>query len=263
MRSLFLTILAIFFILYSVKAQILHADGFGRPVDSTHHFKGALDAGMSINKQSNVMVSFDAKGDLSYWHLNNVLISTNAYSLFRTGSKNLINGGFSHLRYRLHIHKKIQPEFFAQYQLDNIRGMKERLLTGSNLRYRIVENQKAAVFASLGAMYEFEKWDYSGIRPDATPKPDTIRNHFIKLNAYVSYRQKFNENVNMNLIFYFQSRPDSYFIVPRVSAEAHFNFKVSKHIALALHANLYYDAAPPVPIYNLYYTFVNRFIVTF
>lgn len=244
-------------------AQILHADGFGRPVDSTHHFKGALDAGMSINKQSNVIVSFDAKGDLSYWHLNNVLISTNAYSLFRTGSKNLINGGFSHIRYRMHIHKKLQPEFFAQYQLDNIRGMKERLLGGSNLRYKIIENQNAAVFASLGAMYEFEKWDYSGIRPDAMPKPDTIRNHFIKLNSYVSYRQKFNENVNMNLIFYFQSRPDRYFIVPRVSAESHFNFKISKHLALVLHANLYYDAAPPVPIYKLYYTFVNRFVLTF
>lgn len=254
-----------FFLLLSsiTKAQILHADGFGRPVDSTHHFKGALDAGMSINKQNSVIVSFDAKGDLSYWHLNNVLICTNAYALFSTGSKSLINGGFSHLRYRMHIHKKLQPEFFAQYQLDNIRGMKERLLTGSNLRYKIVENKNAAIFASLGAMYEFEKWDYSGIRPDATPKPDTIRNHFIKLNSYVSYRQKFNENVNMNLIFYFQSRPDSYFIVPRVSAEAHFNFKVSKHIALVLHANLFYDAAPPVPIYKLYYTFINRFVVTF
>ena len=245
------------------EAQILHADGFGRPVDSTHHFKGALDAGMSINKQSNVIVSFDAKGDLSYWHLNNVLITTNAYSLFRTGSKNLINGGFSHLRYRMHINKKFQPEFFAQYQLDNIRGMKERLLSGTNLRYRIVENKNAAVYAALGAMYEFEKWDYSGIRPDAVPKPDTIRNRFIKLNSYVSYRQKFNEQVNMNLIFYFQSRPDSYFIVPRVSAEAHLNFKISKHFALAMHANLFYDAAPPVPIYNLYYTFVNRFVFTF
>lgn len=263
MRFLFLTLFAICFTLGSVKSQILHADGFGRPVDSTHHFKGAIDVGMSINKQSNVIVSFDAKGDLSYWHLNNVLITTNSYSLFRTGSKNLINGGFSHLRYRMHIQKKVQPEFFAQYQLDNIRGMKERLLGGSNLRFKLVENKNTAVFASLGAMYEFEKWDYSGIKPDATPKPDTIRNRFIKLNSYVSYRQKFNDQVNLNLIFYFQSRPDSYFIVPRLSAEAHLNFKINKHIALAMHANIFYDAAPPVPIFNLYYTFVNRFIFTF
>jgi hypothetical protein len=263
MPNKFFIIFVFLFFYCKVHAQILHADGFGRPVDSTHHFKGALDAGMSINKQSSVIVSFDAKGDVSYWHLNNVLISTNAYSLFRTGSKNLINGGFSHLRFRMHIHRKIQPEFYGQYQLDNIRGMKERLLAGSNLRYKIVENQKAAVFAALGAMYEFEKWDYSGIRPDATPKPDTVRNHFIKLNSYISYRQKFNEQVNMNFIFYFQSRPDRYFIVPRVSAEAHFNFKVSKHISFAFHANLYYDAAPPVPIYNLYYTFVNRLVFTF
>jgi hypothetical protein len=247
----------------SVDAQILNADGFGRPVDSTHFISGTVDFGMTLNKQSNLILSFDGRADVSYWHLNNVLISTNNYQLFRTGSLNLVNGGFSHLRFRMRQNKILQPEFFAQYQLDNIRGMKERLLAGSNLRIRIKEGVNTSLFFGIGAMYEYEKWDYSGIRPDATPRTDTVRNQFIKMNTYLSYRQKINDFANFNVIFYFQTRPDSYFKVPRISSDARLSFKINKFISYAVSYNIFFDAAPPVPIFKWYYSVVNRLIFTF
>lgn len=251
------------FFLPSAYCQILNTDGIGRPVDSSNVFNAMFDFGLTINKQNSLLIAMDTKAELSYWHKNNSLIFSSNFALFRTGSQNLLNGGYAHLRFRMRQNKLLQPEFSAQYQLDNIRGMKERILAGAKMRFRILDKTNISLFAALGAMYEFEKWDYSGIRPEFTFVADTIFNHFIKVNSYISYRQVINNFATLNVVVYYQARLDRYFILPRVSFDAQMNFKFTKHISFAVKANVFYDAAPPVPIYNTYYSIVNKVIFSF
>ena len=246
-----------------VFGQILNTDGLGRPVDSTKVFNAMLDFGLTINKQNSLLIAMDTKAELSYWHKNSSLIFSSNFALFRTGSQNLLNGGYAHLRFRMRQNKLIQPEFSAQYQLDNIRGMKERILAGAKLRFRMIEKTKVSLFSAIGVMYEFEKWDYSGIRPEFSFIGDTIYNHYIKVNSYVSYRQIINDFATLNVVVYYQARPDRYFILPRISFDAQLNFKFTKHISFAVKTNVFYDAAPPVPTYNLYYSVVNKIIFSF
>lgn len=255
----------IFFYSFSIgNAQILNADGFGAPVDSGNALKGVIDLGMNINKQNSLILSFDTKADISYWFKNNVLITAGKFVLFRSGNKNLINTAFSHFRFRLRQDLWIHPEFFTQYQLDGVRGMKERFLLGGNLRFRLKEYDKGALFIGLGGMYEFEHWNYSGVPAHIIIADDTpVRNHFGKLNFYLSYRQKLGEWASWNSIFYFQSRLDSYFFSPRISSDAQITFKINKYLSFAVRYNVYFDALPPVPIFNWYYSVTNKIVFSF
>jgi hypothetical protein len=265
MRTIvFRVLLLLLAVIYSVNAQILNTDKIGKPVDSTHFFAGGFELGVNLNQQKTFLVAVDTKVDLSYWHLNNVLILTGNFALFRTGSTNLINSAFSHLRYRMRIHKIFQPEFFSQIQLDNIRGMKQRVLAGGNLRFELHGKPEIAFHSGLGVMYEWETWDYSGVDAPLIPSnAQTIQNHFLKLNLYFSYRHKINNWADIQTVIYFQSRPDRYFIFPRLSGDAQLTFKFNKHLGFSVAGNIFYDAFPPVPIQRLFFSVTNKFIVSF
>ncbi len=254
-----------FFIFSCTKSigQILNADALGKQVDSVHVLKGAVDFGLNFNRQNNLLISLDTRSDISYWYKNNLFVSQINYKLFMNGSKSLVNAGFAHLRYRMRLNKVYQPEFFFQYQLDNIRGMKERFLAGYNSRFNIFDKAKNAFYTGVGIMLEFEKWDYSGIKPDAAPSSDTLKILYGKFNFYMSYRQVLSDVLTLNSVLYCQTRPDVFFVKPRLLLETHLNFKIIKNLSFAMHMNVFYDAAPPVPIYNWYYSFINRLIFTF
>lgn len=240
-------------------SQILNADKFGRGVDSTHVIKVVWDLGINLNKQQSLLITLDTKLDLAYWWRRSLLVSVSNFNLFRSGSKNLLNGGFSHLRWRYLGNKLWQPEVFAQYQMDGVRGMRHRALAGSNLRINAWRGKKGSFACGIGAMYEFEAWDYSGVPAGTVIIDDSpIKNHFIKLNTYLSYHQQINKVLDIEAIFYFQSRPDSYFVLPRLSHNAAFTFNISKHIKFTVLWALFYDAAPPVPINKLAYSAMNK-----
>lgn len=241
------------------QAQILNADRLGSNVDSTNTFRGLFDFGMNINKQNDLIISFDTKLDLSYWFKRNVLMLVGKFNLFRTGSENLINGGYGHLRLRILHDHWIHPEIFAQYQQDGVRGMETRLLAGANTRYKVVEYDKGHVHLGFGAMYEFERWNYSGVPSNITIVDDTpIENHYVKLNLYASYLQKVGKVMTVQTIMYLQTRPDSQIIYPRFSGNVLLSFNITKHIQFSVKYSMFYDALPVVPVPNLNFAMVNK-----
>lgn len=253
---LFITLFTIFS--YSAKAQILNADRFGSSVDSTKFLKAAFDFGMKLDRQKTVILSFNTKLDLSYWFKNNILIVVGKFNLFRSGSSNILNGGYGHLRLRLAQNNWVHPEIFTQYQLDGVRGMRERILAGANARFRVIEYDKGRFDIGLGYMYENENWDYTGVADDVIVVDDTpIRNHYTKANIYLSYVQAIGKAVTTHTMIYYQARPDINFIKPRLSLNLNLDFKITKHVRFIVKYGMIYDAAPIVPIYNVYYSMLN------
>ncbi|MCP4437628.1 MAG: DUF481 domain-containing protein [Aureispira sp.] len=241
------------------QAQILNADRLGSKVDSSNTFRGVFDFGMSMKKQTDLIISFNTKLDLSYWFKRNVLMLVGKFNLFRTGSDNLINGGYGHLRLRILHDHWIHPEVFAQYQQDGVRGMETRILAGANTRYKVVEYDKGHVHLGFGAMYEYERWNYTGVPSTITIIDDTpIGNHYIKLNLYASYLQNIGKVMDIQTIMYVQSRPDSQIIYPRISGNIALGFKITKHIRISMRYSMFYDAAPPVPVPNLNFSMINK-----
>ncbi len=248
----------------SLKSQILNADGFGTVVDSANRWKGHVDFGMQLNKQTSLIVSFDTRADLSHWWRGNVMMLAGRFMLFRTGSQNLVNGGYGHYRFRVQKHWRLHPEFFTQYQLDGIRGMEERILGGVNLRWRIFEKEKLSLFVVLGAMYENERWNYSGVPDTVFIADDTpIRNHLIKLNSHITYKHQLNELADIYVVGYVQAQPNEQILSPRLSADFRLNFNLNKNISFSVRYTLNYDAAPVVPINKLYYLMINKLVFRF
>ncbi|BDS11802.1 DUF481 domain-containing protein [Aureispira anguillae] len=254
----------VFFMHCSLSAQILNADRYGSKVDSVQTFKALFDIGFSIRKQVDLLFSLDSRLDLSYYYKRSLFVVVGNFKLFRSGSTNILNGGFAHTRIRLLKDNWIHPEFFGQYQLDGIRGMENRVLGGGNLRFILTKYDEGHLHCGLGAMYEFERWNYKAVPAASRPIDQIpIENHFLKLNFYISYTQKIKQIAYLQITAYFQTRPDAYFIHPRVSINGKMTFKFTKNIHFAILYNLFYDNLPPVPIDELYFSVVNKLTFTF
>lgn len=248
----------------SLSAQILNADRFGAKLDSTTTFKALFDIGFSIQKQVDLLFSLDSKLDLSYFYKRSLFVLIGNFKLFRSGSTNILNGGFAHARVRILKDNWVHPEFFGQYQLDGIRGMENRVLGGGNLRFILTEYDDGHLHFGLGAMYEFERWNYSAIPSSTNITDDTpIANHYVKLNAYLSYTQKIKELAYFQVTAYFQARPDRFILYPRISFNGKMTFKFTKNIHFSVIYNMFYDALPPVPIDQLYFSFINKLTFDF
>lgn len=230
----------------------------GRGVDSTHAFKAAFNVGFTIQKQVDILYSFNTNIDMSYLHKQSLFVIVGNFNLFRSGSVNILNGGFAHTRARFFTNFWVHPEFFAQYQADGIRGMEQRVLGGGNLRFVIKEYDKGHLHTGVGVMYEYERWNYSAV-PSKVLVSDRnpIDNHYVKLNVYLSFTQRIKEVAYFQITAYFQTRPDAYFIVPRVSVNGSMVFNITKHIKFSVNYNLFYDAKPVVPIDQLYFSVIN------
>lgn len=248
----------------TLSAQILNADRFGAKLDSTTTFKALFDIGFSIQKQVDLLFSFDSKLDLSYFYKRSLFVVIGNFKLFRSGSVNILNGGFAHGRVRILKDNWVHPEFFGQYQLDGIRGMESRVLAGGNLRFILKEYDDGHLHLGLGAMYEFERWNYSAVSSTISITDDSpIVNHYIKLNCYLSFTQKIKEIAYFQVTAYFQARPDRFILYPRISFNGQMTFKFTKNIHFSIIYNMFYDALPPVPIDQLYFSFINKLTFSF
>ncbi len=248
---------------FYTKGQILNADQFGSQVDSTRHFKGLFEIGANIQKQNTILVALNTKLDLAYWHRQSLYTIVGQFNLFRSGSRNLINGGYAHARMRLQQENWIHPEFFAQYQANGVRGMENRILLGGNIRFRLIKDKNSKLFAGVGYMYEYERWDFSGVS-DISGLTNTtpFDNHYTKTNLYVSYAQKLKEVAYFQLIGYFQTRPDRFITSPRLAFQGLLRFQISKHISFTIKYDIFYDALPPVPIDQVFFSFNNKITFT-
>lgn len=261
--SAYLILFALLQLPLYAKGQILNADQFGSQVDSTRHFKGLFEIGANIQKQNTILVALNTKLDLAYWHKQSLYTIVGQFNLFRSGSKNLINGGYAHARMRLQQENWIHPEFFAQYQANGVRGMENRVLIGGNIRFRLIKDKNSKLFAGLGYMYEYERWSFSGVSDiSRLPNTNPFDNHYTKTNLYVSYAQKLKDVAYFQLIGYLQTRPDHFITFPRLAFQGPLRFQISKHISFTVKYDIFYDAHPPVPIDQVFFSFNNKITFT-
>ena len=260
----FFTLLIISSAIFNCSSQILNADSYGSKVDSTHHFKGLIDFSFTIQKQVDIILAFGSNADFSYYYKHSLFVVTGNFNLIRSGNQDLLNSGFAHTRIRFRKDNWVHPELFVQYQLDGVRGMEQRVLGGGNLRFILKEYKKGHLHLGLGVMYEYERWNYTAVPSTVLILDNTpVQNHYFKMNLYLSYTQKIKEIAYFQMATFFQARPDSYFVYPRLSVNGMITFNFTKHIHFSIRYDVFYDALPVVPIDNLYFSISNKLSFTF
>ncbi|MEP7141953.1 MAG: DUF481 domain-containing protein [Ferruginibacter sp.] len=244
---------------FHTQAQVLNIDKVSAPSDSAKKWSVSVQAGADFSSEKKVF-DWDAKADITRFIKGNHLISgVFVNSFLSTSGSDLQNTGFIHIRYRDNDTRKISPEYFTQYQWDNLRGMSNRYLTGANIRIRIKETKTLDLYAGIGLMYEWEKWNFDGVDSAKLPlmRPPFVRSALLKLNQYFKISMKLFKTTDFTFTNYFQARPDKHIVTPRIADFIQWNIPLSKRFSVNFNMESIYDAAPIVPIKHFYYSYIT------
>jgi hypothetical protein len=248
---------------FLLQAQILNIDKTDT-TDYTHKANVTfnLNSGLEIDRQKNILYDATNTAEAMWQQYKELFILAASYRFTYNGPDDILNAGYFHLRYRHAYKSKIQPEPFAQFQWDNKRGIEHRVLGGANIRYNISKGQRFDFNAGLGLMYEAEKWDFiavdsSKIPADATP----VIKKQVKLNSYIRFNWKPNDNNDITCNIFLQTRPDRF--KPRIAPHAQWNIKAGKHVDFSVAFTALYDTAPVVPIEKFYFSLSDGILLTF
>lgn len=254
----------VLFSYHDLIGQILNADAFGRRSAAKGALQGEIGFGFNLDKEQDFIVEIDNHTDISYRFEKHLLILADRIKFLRSGSESFLNSGFVHFRSRNFLQKKLAPEFFLQYQWDAVRGLKNRALSGSNMRLRLRADSLMNVHVALGLMYEFERWSFTAVPPENRPPDATpIELNRLKINSYLSFSRRVTDNFLINFISYFQTKPDENWDLPRLSISSELKFNIGRHFNFQVTYSSFYDSGPPVPIDKFYFSVGNQFSIHF
>lgn len=245
-------------------AQVLNIDKVSAPSDSAKKWSVAVQAGADFSSEKKVF-DWDTKADITrFMNGHHLLSAIFVNSFISTSGSNLQNTGFVHVRYRDNDTRKFSAEPFTQYQWDNLRGMVNRYLVGSNLRIRIIETKPLDFYAGIGLMYEWEKWNFDGVDSTKLPAlhPAFVKSELIKINQYFKIGIKVFKTTDLTFTNYFQARPDKHIVSPRIADFIQWNIPLSKKFSITFNFESIYDAAPIVPIQHFYYSYLTGVSLT-
>lgn len=233
--------------------QILNIEKARMDNDTLEAFIGNASFNFTLKQRNSQVISMRSILNLTHATKKHNYILIGNLHLIKVEGRDVISDGSSHVRWNIMKQKKLSYELFAQGQYDQARGMKHRFLTGGDIRYRLRYSDKITMAAATGVMYENEMWELN---------EETADTEFIKSTSYVSIQNQFTKSFEINCISYYQARFDNFF-KPRVTADINLNFRISKIFSFNSKLSGIYDAAPVVPVRNLFYTFSNGITLNF
>lgn len=116
----------------------------------------------------------------------------------------------------------------------------------------IVKNNTGLYFG-IGSLYEFERWNYSGVPDDFLPiDQSAIEVNRLRGNSYVSFKHSFGDLFDLDISAYFQPNLSDFFKNHRLASSFELTYNITKYIGLRLLYQNIYDSVPLVPIDKLY-----------
>ncbi|MEQ8470252.1 MAG: hypothetical protein RIC35_03665 [Marinoscillum sp.] len=248
-----------------VDAQILKVDKGSVTSDSSNYLTGSINLDFNLNnksataEQSITYTGLEADADLVYVGEKHAYILINQLNYFKTTTGPLFSTGFAHFRVNFLRKQTLSYELFTQIQYDEGRKMPLRILNGGNLRFTFLQNRKAKLFLGVGMMYEKERWKM------LEDESIIIEKDLIKSTNYINYKQKVNDNVDLNLITYYQGGYDQQDEVfrNRISGQAVLNIKLTDLLSFNTSFTAQYEDKPIIPINNFVYSLTNGFKFSF
>jgi len=254
MKKKSLAILIIFFVgIYAGSGQILHTESFSVILDSTQKIKGSIVPDFKYQNQKNDLIEFENTSDISFQFKKNAVTLANKIELSKYGDQTLLSGGYLYMEYRKILEKRFALEPYSQLHWSEARGLAFKYAGGINARYRIVTNDKIGFFAGSGPFYEYERWNYDGVKDSLLPAiTNDVISEEIKLGTYISFKWETSFNISIDISLYHQARFDQLFSTPRLASSSSVSFNFTEHLGLILQYQNIYDYNPLVPIDKLY-----------
>ncbi|MEP5612913.1 MAG: DUF481 domain-containing protein [Cyclobacteriaceae bacterium] len=245
-------------------AQLLFPESFVVIFDTTRHFKGSISPSLEIKTQKQLYIEITNRADMALRFGNHGITMANKFELTKDGSQTIISGGFFYGKFKTFYDNPFVLEHYVQYQWAEARGLDRKYAFGSNIRYKILKNERGGVFAGAGPFYEHERWTFGGVPTDRLPLiTDDIVQDAWKLNVYISSKRELSDKVKFEGAFYFQDDFESLFSEPRYAGNVGLSYSFTKNIAFGVQFRMIYDTDPIVPVDKLWFNTFSALEVTF
>lgn len=250
MRSIFILILSTLFI-SSLSAQIVNVE---KKRKNSGGFQAVADFEFSLKETGSQIVQLANNIDLQYNKKAHTFIFLNNISFMRVDGGNLFNNGFQHLRYNYTFKDSsfLTLEAFSQFQYNDNKLLKERILGGGGLRFRIIKTENFHWFIAPLVMYEHEKLSNETEDLSELIRGDAYNNIYLKLGKIVTFS---------NIVYYqpaFNNFNDY-----RLSSDASLRFNITKYFSYDVGFSVEYDNEPPAEVQKMFYQFKNKLVFKF
>ncbi|MES2382039.1 MAG: hypothetical protein V4538_13415 [Bacteroidota bacterium] len=253
------------FIPFTGFSQFLFPEGFVLiPLDTNQHYAGSFAGSFSSQTQKEVVNQFSGRAEVAIRLKKNILTLANNTQIITNGNTTVISGGYLFARFRKDITRSLYPEYFAQYQWLEARGLQSKISGTANMRKRIYRDTTLSLAAGAGFLLEYEKWNYDGVPTERLPlntNPVEVINP--RFNCYFSYDHFINNTITIDAAVYYYLRVLPSFSNPRLGAHTRFGYRINKNLSYNLTLRVMNDYNPVVPVNELWYNFINELVFNF
>lgn len=254
MKNTILILIVLFAITgHPLNAQVLHTESFNVILDSTRTVKGSFMPSFRYRNVQKEYIEIENTADITIRFNNHALTFANKLEYAIYGKENLMSGGFVFLEYR-NIQNKIAFEPYLQMHWQETRGLEFKYAGGGNIRWRILAKPNIGFFAGLGALYEHERWNYSGVAEPSSIPPDAepVKVNQFRAASYLSLKKKFGELFDLDMSVYYQPALGGQPMSHRLASSSALTYNISQFFGLTLVYQNIYDSKPVVPVQKLY-----------
>ena len=238
-----------------LNAQVLHTENFNVIRDSAKNVKGNLMPSFRYRNVKKEFIEIENTADITLRIKNHAFTIANKLEYAIYGNENLMSGGFVYMEYRSIQDKKIAFEPYAQIHWQGIRGLDQKYAGGANIRWRILIKPNIGIYAGLGALYEYERWNYSGVENSTliSPNAEVIETQQFRGASYLSLKNKLGELFDLDLSLYYQPTLGGQSMGHRLASSAELTYNISQYLGLTILYQNIFDSKPVVPIDKLYH----------
>jgi hypothetical protein len=248
------TIMALSICAEKVAAQVLHTENFNVVIDTAKVLKGNFTPSFRYRNLKEDLLEIGNTADVSIRIKNHGFSVANRIEYSVLGKENILSGGFLYLEYVNLQSKKIAFEPFFQMNWREIRGLDRKYAGGINFRWRALVKENTGLFLGIGSLYEFERWNYSGVPDDLLPIEQTpVEIEQFRGTSYISFKQKLGEMFDLDISGYCQPTFSSPFKNYRLASSFELTYNFTKFLGLRFLYQNIYDPTPLVPIDELYH----------
>ncbi|WP_281951742.1 DUF481 domain-containing protein [Nitrosophilus kaiyonis] len=225
-------VLLFLFITYSFAIVSIEPKDIG---EKNPGISGEIGASLEINRGNTDTTSTSLSASLQIDKDHCLCFATLSYEYGESSGEKNKDRAFLHLRHLEKINEDNVWEFFAQLQKDEFKDQKLRALIGTGERYRFFNENETKTYIGIGAFLEREKIE------------DEDTKDYFRGNFYISFKKRFNDNVKMAFISYYQPKLDEFSDYESTNS-LEFSVKLSKNLDLLILTNYDYDSRPPKDI---------------
>tara|TARA_Y100001972_G_scaffold127817_1_gene186013 strand:+ start:3884 stop:4588 length:705 start_codon:yes stop_codon:yes gene_type:complete len=223
-------------------------------MDTTKMIKGSFTPSFRYRNLKESYFEIANTTDISLRFNKHAITAANRLEYARFGKDNLMSGGFVYLEYRIIQDKKLAFEPYFQMHWQEIRGLDRKYAGGTYVRWRIMVKSDMGIYAGVGGLYEYERWNYTGVSdPLMIPdQPIPVEVSRFRGATYFNFKKMFNEVFNLDVSLYYQPMLSSPWRDYRMAGSFELTYNISEFLGLTMLYQNIYDPSPLVPIDRMF-----------